>query len=350
MTGAGRAAAGLTWTGAMGIVAVAVMRCLVLFAPQVVFDVDPLYESGALGALGPAGSLWLDVVLLVAAALLLLGRTLAGARIDGRLIVLGLLPLPVVLWHGATDLGDLWRGSTWAAAAFAAVAVAHLGEGRVRRATTVLLVAVLAPLLVRGVSNVTVEHAATIVEFERSRDAFLADRGWEPGSPAALIFERRLRHRQPTAWSVTTNIYAAFMAFGAVFLLGVAIAAWRERRAGTAAAVALAAAVAAAALWMTGALGAVGAALLAAVILVAPLAVRAGRRAWSAVAVGAVALVLLGIVVRGAVLPEGFASERSLLFRWHYLVSSASIVAEAPGIGVGPDGYQAAYVRHRLPR
>ncbi|MCP3902305.1 MAG: O-antigen ligase family protein, partial [Planctomycetes bacterium] len=119
---------------------------------------------------------------------------------------------------------------------------------------------------------------------------------------------------------------------------------------GTAAAVALAAAVAAAALWMTGALGAVGAVLLASVILVAPLAVRAGRRAWSAVAVGAVALVLLGIVVRGAVLPEGFASERSLLFRWHYLVSSASIVAEAPGIGVGPDGYQAAYVRHRLPR
>ena len=70
----------------------------------------------------------------------------------------------------------------------------------------------------------------------------------------------------------------------------------------------------------------------------------------SAVATGAVALVLVGIVIRGAVLPEAFASERSLLFRWHYLVSSASIVADAPGLGVGPDGYQAAYVKHRVPR
>ena len=232
MTGVrGGAAVGLTWLGAAGIAAVAVMRCLVFFAPQVVFDVDPLYEAGALGAMGPAGSLWLDVALLVSAALLLLGHVLAARRIDGLLLVLGLLPLPVVLWHGATDLGDLWRGTTWAAAMLAAVAVAHLGEGRVRRTTIVLLVAVLAPLIVRGVSNVTIEHAGTIASFEQNKQAFLTDRGWEPGSPAALIFERRLRHRQPAAWSVTTNIYASYMAFGVVFLLGVAVAAGRARRA-----------------------------------------------------------------------------------------------------------------------
>jgi hypothetical protein len=350
MTGPRGLAAALAWVGAIGIAAVAVMRCLVFFAPQVVFDVDPLYEAGALGAMGPAGSLWLDVVLLAAAAALLLGCAIAGGRIDGLLVLLALLPLPVVLFHGATDLGDLWRGSTWAAAALAAVAVAHLEPGRLRRTTIVLLVAVLAPLIARGVSNVTIEHAGTVAAFEENKEAFLEDRGWEPGSPAALIFERRLRHRQPAAWSVTTNIYASYMAFGVVFLLGVVLAAARGRHALIAVGAGLGLAAAAGALWMTGALGAVGATALATVLLVAPLAFRASPRVCAGLALGAVALVLLGIVVRGAVLPEGFASERSLLFRWHYLASSASIVGDAPVVGVGPDGFQAAYVKHRLPR
>ena len=56
------------------------------------------------------------------------------------------------------------------------------------------------------------------------------------------------------------------------------------------------------------------------------------------------------VALRGAVLPEGFLGDKSLLFRWHYTIASAHIVADAPWRGVGPDGSQAAYSLHRVPR
>ena len=61
----------LRWTGALGIAAVAIVRCVIVFAPQLVFDVDPVIDPTPLPGLGPAGSLFLDAV---ASALLLQSR------------------------------------------------------------------------------------------------------------------------------------------------------------------------------------------------------------------------------------------------------------------------------------
>ena len=92
-----------------------------------------------------------------------------------------------------------------------------------------------------------------------------------------------------------------------------------------------------------------GAGLLVTVLVKGPwTALLHGRGA--AIAIACVVAALLGVVVRGTVLPEGFIGERSLLFRWHYMISSSAILGEQPFVGVGPDGYQPAYVRHRVPR
>ena len=57
---------GLRWIGLAGIATFAVMRLAVFFAPQVLFDVDPALHPEPLGGLGPAGSMVLDVLLLLA--------------------------------------------------------------------------------------------------------------------------------------------------------------------------------------------------------------------------------------------------------------------------------------------
>jgi hypothetical protein len=44
----------------------------------------------------------------------------------------------------------------------------------------------------------------------------------------------------------------------------------------------------------------------------------------------------LGVIARGALLPEGFVGEKSLLFRWHYLQAASEIVNAHTLTGVGP--------------
>ena len=123
----------LRWTGAIGIVTVAIVRCVVVFSGQVVFDVDPAIDPSPLAGLGPAGSLFRDAARLAACGCGLLGETLAGRKIDRLLVTLALLPAPVIAFHGLADAGDMWRGSTWLAAAVACVTLAHLGRDRVIR-------------------------------------------------------------------------------------------------------------------------------------------------------------------------------------------------------------------------
>ena len=89
--------------GALAIATIAVMRCAIAFAPQLVFDVDPAVFPGVFGGVGPAGSLWLDVMLLVAAACGLAGEALSKRGVDWMLLLLVFLPLPIVLGHGHGD-------------------------------------------------------------------------------------------------------------------------------------------------------------------------------------------------------------------------------------------------------
>jgi tetratricopeptide (TPR) repeat protein len=357
----------LRWGGAGGIVIVAVLRVCASFAPQLVSDADPALDPSPLGGFGPAGSLLLDALLLVACAAGLFGETLAGRRIDWRIVALALVPVPAVIWHGAGDLGDLWRGATWAAAAAGCCVIAHLGRDRAMRPLLLaLLLAVLVPVAVRGAGQSAVslgpieiegpEHAATVDAFERSRDRFLADRGWPPDSPAALIYERRLRSADPRGWFPTSNIFASLMAVGVVVFAGLALDGVSRRRRGWIAGFGAAAVVALGGLVVAGSKGGLGAAALGVALLLLVHVFRDRVAGWvsprlaGAVALGLVALALLAVTFRGTTLPESFLGDRSLLFRWHYLQGAGRIVADEGWRGVGPDGFQAAYVTVRSPR
>ncbi len=335
-----------------GIAAIAVMRCLIAFTDQVVFDVDPVLDPFRFGGLGPAGSMWLDVLLLFFCGLGLFGCARSGQGVRVGVVLLALIPVPIVLWHGWDDAGDLSRGVTWLAGILACVTVTHLARERKRwMVLTVLLLAVLAPLLIRGAANVTYEFEENIEQFEARQAEILADKGWDADSPAAQIFERRLKQRQPTAWFLTTNIYGSFMAVGFLFGIGLAVSAWRKRlESGWSGAMFILALISIAALIMTGSKGAILVGIVGAMLLGLLLWKPMLARFAPLVAIGFIVLALGGVVFRGAVLPEGFAGEKSLLFRYHYLVSSMEIMSDHPLLGVGADGFQDAYMPHRNPR
>lgn len=365
MTGPVSVHQGLRWGGGVAIVAIAVTRCVITFAPRVVFDVDPSIDATPLAGLGPAGSLVLDALLLAACGAALLGETLSKRGLDWWLLAAALLPVPAVIGHALMDSEDLWRGGTWMAAATACAVVAHLGRQRFMRIVLLaLLAAVLAPVAVRGMTQVSIswagvewvgpEHGQTLAQFEANRDVFFADRGWAPDSAAAMIYERRLRQADPRGWFPTANLFASMMAFGTVLLAGLTIGAVRQRVGrGWPAALAPGALVIAGALLLAGSKGAIGAAGIGLALLAAPLAGDRARtflaRYGGVTTIGLVAAALLAVVVRGAVLPESWLGEQSLLFRWHYLVGAARVFADQGLMGVGPDGFQAAYAAHRLP-
>jgi O-antigen ligase len=356
VTAPGRSADILRSCGAVAIALIAVTKCVLMFSAVIVFDVDPAMTPDRLAGLGPAGGLWLDIALLLTGAMTLYGEALAGRRLRWIALLFALIPMPIVLWHGAGELDDLWRGVGWCAAMLAAVTAMHLARDRtLRLLMLILMLGVFGPLLVRGAANVTFEHADAIAQFERNGEDFFRQKGWEPGSANALVYERRLRQNQPLAWFVTTNVFGSFMAFGMIAFSGFAAACVRKRTEGgwplLFILIALACAIG---LWMTDSLGALavgaGGMVLLALVLLAHRLPTFIPRYFPLLAVLAVFAALGGIFVRGEILGEDFANERSLLFRWHYMEGAAGMVAERPMTGVGPDGFQDAYLVHRPDR
>ncbi len=356
----------LRWVSAVGIATVAVGRCAIVFAAQIVFDTDPAIDPAPLAGLGPAGSLVLDALLLAAAGLGLLGEALDRRPIDVTLLVLAVLPAGAIWWHGAGDFGDLWRGTTWFSAAVAAATVAHLArDPALRVVLAALLLSVVVPLAVRGAAQVGFgvpgfsyvggDQREVVREFDKDREKRLREQGLEPGSSGALVFERRLRQGDPRAWFPTSNVFAALMSFGLVASAGLTWRSWRRRLEPRFLALGLALEViCAAALLASGSKGgmiaaAAGLTLLAAGAWPRARALVQGRRG-GAVALALVAAALLGVVARGTILPESLLGERSLLVRWHYMVGATRLIAAHPLPGVGPDGFQDAYTAVRLAR
>lgn len=339
------------------IVTLVIIRITVLFATQLWFDVDPTLDYESLPAMNMAESFWIDVLMLLASSVVLLIEGTLGRGLDVKLWLLAALPVPIVLWHGGADAVDMWRGMMWVSAACSAVALAHAARAIMWRSILIaILLAALLPPMARGVLQVTTEHQATVQQFEANKETYFQGRGWAPDSPMALIYERRLRQAQPRGWFGSTNVLASLLAFALIACIGMArVADAAKRSSGEAGLVVLFALAAGGLLFMTGSKGAWLAAAFGLIILFLPsiggerFKSLARRRAGS-IGLALVVLTLLGVAVRGVLLPEGFLGEKSLLFRWHYLQGTAAIIADAPVTGVGPGGFQAAYMLHRPPR
>ncbi len=334
----------------------AVLRLLLPFAPDRFFDVDPASVPGPFPAVGPGGAMLIDAVILVVAGSTLVRLVRRGPGLDPVLVALGMLPLPVVLWHARVDVLQAWRGFDWFAAAFLGVAMAHLVRvPSSRRAAVAILVGGIAAMGVRGGWQVFVEHGDTVAYFDAHRDEVLSARGWAEDSAAALAFERRLRQPEATGWIGFSNVFSGLAGAGAILLLAM-LAAWRLRRRGS---VEMGGPVVLGLIGVgllmlvgingsKGAIVACGLAVPVAALAVGPW-IDADPRRLGRLAVAAGVVAMLAIAVRGLLAEDAFG-DRSLLFRWHYAEGAASMVLEHPVVGVGPDGFQDAYLLHKPAR
>lgn len=384
------------------LAAVGTARTLVAVAPLLRFDSDPAIVPGAFAGIAPATSLLLDGVGAAAVALLAAARLLRSQRArraevaprspPGRsashsstesalveraspriapLLVAALLPLPAFLALVLSPSGgftDLWRGVTWLVAAMAAAMIAGCDRST-RTIVTGALAGAVAAMALRGTYQLLVEHPALVADFETSRDAFLASRGWTPGSAAARAYERRLSQPEASGWFGLANVFSGVMV---VAVMRMTLLAWSSRRADQTAiatsgpstafdrlAGVLCAVVAMAAMVLiliNGSKGAIGALLVGAAVLPLLLFVtaagRAGdlgfRRRWLPRALALLTLLpLAAAFMRGALPGESGLGERSMLFRWHYTIGSLRSLVEAPLTGVGAGGFQDAYTRLR---
>lgn len=351
--------------GGAVLAALCTIRLLVPLAPLPFFDADPAMGMTAIAQLdGPAQG-FLDVV---TASISAIGPS-ASVAIDLAIIavcclVVGVgggvpiwwcvLALVGTAWLHFRHLGiaspapspspeDLRIASAWTAGIFAAIAGSAIARhGRARALAAGVLLGVIALLALKGVMQVLVEHPQTIAMFDADPQGSLRARGFEPGSPQALIYERRLRQPEATGWIALSNVFAtlvgsAGIAFGVV--------AWRTKGAARwiAGALALAAAVA---LALSGSKGG-WAATAFGLGMVACGALLAGRLKRPSIAgalgLAAIAVPLAAVVARG--LAGTAIGELSLLFRWFYMIGSARIIGSEPIFGVGPDGFQDAYAR-----
>lgn len=344
----------------LAIAALAVLRALVLFAPDRHFDLDPFAGHPPLAAISGVAAMVIDLLTIGLGGHMLLRAARAG-RLERPLSWLCIAAVPALLVHATGHGDDLRLGLAWFAAMITAVAIVHgARDPQRRRVVTAMLLAALAPLVLRGLMQCEIrtvgfvgpEHAATIRTFEQTREAFFAASGWEPDGALARIFERRVRQAQPRAWFPTTNVLATFLAGGCVLFVVLAFARTLPRgmRAGAVAAGGLLLLL----LLQSGSRGAIVAAAAGAggVVIGCMVVPRcaAVARALPAGAALLVPAVVVAIWARGALLPESFGGERSLLFRAHYLQAAGAMAADHPVTGVGPDGFGRIYPAYRVPR
>ena len=334
------------------LTAIVLLRLLLPITPDRIFDVDPGQVAGPMSAMGPAAATLLDALLIGLSAITFWS---VGRRrgIDLKLIVLLSLPLPVLAWHSHGDFLQTWRALDWFAAATTGVALGHLVA--VRRVRVVVLAMLLGGIVVmagRGVHQVAIEHAETVSFFDANQADILAARGWLEDSPAALAFERRLRQPEATGWIGFSNIFSGFAAAGCIGLLSVVVVSRRRgHEAGGPVLLGLAALTMAVLVGVNGSKGAIAAGALGLIVMWLLFGSFGSKfRARPGVIILAASVAAFFAVLLRGWLPESFLGDRSLLFRWHYFQGAWGMLTSSPLVGVGPDGFQDAYLQLKPPR
>lgn len=339
------------------LVVPALLRCLTLTLPDLYFADDPLVLPFQPGGIGPAGSVFLDFLSLVGCSLAIVACRLERKKCDAWQVLLLLLPVPVLTWHLVrpdSTIGQWTMGSHWLGAMATLVGAAHIACLQTFRPGRAFMVAsffaLTAPLAVKAVYQITVEHGMTVEDFHLHKESILAARGWDPESIQARLFAIRLLQREATGWCSISNVFGTLVAGMAVFWLCMLLAVARSRLSGGW--IGLTAIVAGAsltALASSGSRGAIGGMMVGAILATAMLLPRQWRRRASTMAPGLSimlpAAALLGTACRGWLLGPDFKLDGySLLFRWYYWVGAMRSFAANVLSGVGPDGFQEAFM------
>jgi hypothetical protein len=324
------------------------------------WEMDPMTVVAPMASVTPALSILLDAFTLLGVAVgVFAGRNIPAARWwwpAVALVALGALPLAYHGWLGPTgSIHQVRIGASWLAAIAAAVTLARLA--RDRRVRTLALAALLGAavlLVAKGAAQVLVEQPRDAANFRLNRDLILRSYGWSADSSMAKSFERRLLQTEATGWFGLSNVYASLCVGLGAGLLGLAAAAWRQRRT-PAAVLGVAGLGAFAGVAMAGSKG--GTAALGIALISAAALLWLQRRAEAHGRAASTLAALLGpmgiAAAIGAVVVRGLIGERigelSILFRWFYMQAAVKIGAEHPFAGVGPEGFKDAYLLAKNP-
>ncbi len=349
--------AAVSRSAAVLIAAIASARCLVVLLPETWFAFDPVLDPKPSVGLAPHWLMALDALLLVAASVGLVCEGVlrrGGSRLS---MILWVIPVPLCLqWafvgghHGQVVL-------PWMAGVTAAMALAHLcRDPHTRRLVVAILIAVAAPIALQALTQWGWDNPDTAAWFIGHRDEALALMGLEPGSSAAMVYERRLLEGTPSGWFTSANLLATVMAACAIVFAGLTFAAQRQSRtAWVGGPLFVACLVSAGVVGLSGSLA--GLVLLIAGVVIAACGFRyKAIRVWGGwiaitmIAMAAIAPVAAaGLEAMGGDQAAGIPGARSMLIRWQYDIGAARLVAEAPLEGVGPAGFQDAYASVRVP-
>ena len=196
---------------------IAISRCLMLHSSNLYFDLDPAITNELpSGVLGPSSSVLLDAMILALCSIALLGETMRGRKIHWKFVCLAAFPMIGIWYQGLSDPMQYVHGSAWAAAIMASVTLAHLCRGqRVFLLAPIVLLAITIPLLASAAFAYG-DHLQLVRYFEDHTQEVLGMNGLQMGTPAAAVYEERLRSFGPMGWFTTPNVFA-----GVVISLGV---------------------------------------------------------------------------------------------------------------------------------
>lgn len=333
----------LDWLGLVLIAWSVLARALVMAEPLPGWDADPTQITIAIIGLGPTGSLTLDALAWLGAGLVFGSRK--GRVFDplsGMAILAGLCILIRAFLVDSGDVEAIRIASAWAAGWVSCAAMIAAGRGAAARSVlgAVLLSAVLL-LAAKALVQVFVEHPQMLAQFGRDRAASLMAQGFDPDSTQALIYERRLRQADPTAWFGLSNVLASFAAMATVaFTIG---ACHLQRHARLL--MLLVAVLAGFVLVLIGSKAGFGVLTLG---VIAAIARRLAPARLARLAVlTLIAVPTLAVAARGlSGVPEG---ERSLLFRWFYANGATRVTLDHFPLGTGASGFQDAYALVKSP-
>lgn len=352
----------LSTLASAGVLALIATRMLANFEPFPYFSGDPLVAPAIINGFTPAVSAWMDVSTIALACIALLGEWRAKRPVSILLTLLTLIgataAMHFVARGGGDRVGHIRLGLNWTAAWFGALALAHTARSaRVRTLAAIVLLGVAIPLAGKGAYQFFVEHTDTVAAYVQNRDSFLAQQGWSHGSPNHLAYERRIMQNEATGWFSLSNPYASVVGACLVGMIALTIAGIARSRSpeqsftsGWVGILAISAICAVGALVLSASKGGIAAAVLGlavggATITVshrAPKLAGITRRLAPYLAMACVALVIIAVAARGLLGEQ--LGELSILFRWFYMIGSARMFAEHPLLGVGPSGFQQAYM------
>ncbi len=330
----------VVWVGLVATLMLCLARAMIEHDPFPWWSSDPFVFAPPLTGLTPRWALLLNSCILLSSTLTVVGQFLRGRPASLLQSILILIGFAVIGYHAQADLERTLDASTIAGviAALVAAATASTLPGAPRVLGGVCVGFAIMLTLV-GAYEVYVSHPQTLEIYEQGRDSFLSARGWSEGSFEALSYERRLRNPEPVAWFGLTNVFASFVAASAGALFTFGLGCYRTHRS-YALAYFFAALACGYGVYLCNSKG--GFAVLAIGIAMGAATQTRIRDRLN----GQTLLILCGLTI-GALLVRGMLGEaigeRSLLFRYQYLVGAMNIWIADPLLGCGPGLFQDQY-------